>query len=234
MPMRQPTAAGGGAVGKMVAPRDAAPASRFPISRRAGPSLPLAAVAGRRPAQVSERAADAAARQERLAVRARPGQRSIRQPARRSSSKATWTRYRHQHGFNNVVATLGTALTERHRSCSGDALRRSSWPSTPMRPARPRPFVVLKWLNAHPPTRWCRSRPEPARADSYQAIRKSQSRCSHCRAAWIRLDLIRRDPPEWVRLVSAAMPVVDFRLNRLAERHDLASAGGNGRRCRNP
>jgi DNA primase len=39
-------------------------------------------------------------------------------------------------------------------------------------------------------------------------------------------DLIRQNAEQWAGLVSAATPVVDFVLNRLAERHDLGAAAG--------
>jgi DNA primase len=139
----------------------------------------------------------------------------------------------HQHGFMNVVATLGTAITERHL----DQLKRLT------------PEVVLA-LDADSAGRMATDRgievargmapdeviPEVAVRESktgalkplirYRSVRKTQIKVALLPAGLDPDDLVRRDPDGWKRLVDTALAVVDFALSRLGERHDLTRPEG--------
>ena len=132
----------------------------------------------------------------------------------------------HQHGFRNVVATLGTAVTERHLR----QLRRSV------------DDIVLA-LDFDPAGEAAKLR---AIAVAEQALRAGRAPIVGPTARWrrdvplelVRLriltvpgakdpdELIRADPAHWPRLVQAAVPVMDFVLDRMATRHDLSTAQG--------
>ncbi len=56
----------------------------------------------------------------------------------------------HQAGFTNTVSPMGTALTEDQVRMLKRFTRRSSWPWTPMRPAKKPPCAAWMW----PARRW--------------------------------------------------------------------------------
>jgi DNA primase len=131
----------------------------------------------------------------------------------------------HQHGFGNVVATLGTAIGERHI----EQLRRLA------------PEVVLA-LDADAAGQKAALRGiEVAReslADESPTIvrvrglgrflgdRRTQVKVMVLPPGKDPDDVIREDPELWRRLASRALPVVDFVLGGLAQRHDLGTSGG--------
>ncbi|MCC7103988.1 MAG: DNA primase [Chloroflexi bacterium] len=136
----------------------------------------------------------------------------------------------HQFGHSNVVATLGTALTERHF----EGLRRVA------------DTIVLALdadLAGQNATR--RGVEVAAKASLDLAdlvpVTDARGRTSLQAALQTRLkvlslpsgkdpdELVRRDPTEWPRLVAAAKPVVDFVLDRLGHQHDLGTADGKRR-----
>ncbi|MBI2911006.1 MAG: DNA primase, partial [Chloroflexi bacterium] len=126
----------------------------------------------------------------------------------------------HQHGFDNVVAVLGTALGERHlellRRFSGivllaldadaagqEAVRRGLEASRRFRSSE---FLV--------PSSW--SSPEPGTRNSEPRTR-NQERRKPLRLGVLQLpwgrdpdEVILESPTEWVRLVEAAIPAEEF------------------------
>jgi DNA primase len=136
----------------------------------------------------------------------------------------------HQFGHSNVVATLGTALTERHF----DGLRRVA------------DTIVLALdadvagQNAMRRGVEVAAQASPDVADLIP-VTNARGRTSLQASLQTRLkiltlpsgkdpdELIRRDPTAWPRLVAAAKPVVDFVLDRLGHQHDLGTADGKRR-----
>ena len=133
----------------------------------------------------------------------------------------------HQHGFENVVASMGTALTERQVRL----LRRSA-------------RTVVLALDADAAGREAAVRGHDvvreALKDSGATVPVVTWRglVGYQQAVDIELkvvalpdgrdpdDVIRANPEQWSALVEAAVPVLDFRLESLAASHDLASATG--------
>src|SRR5215207_4862611 len=132
----------------------------------------------------------------------------------------------HQHGYRNVVATLGTALSDRHLrllarhaddilmcmdpDAAGDA---ASWRALQIADASLQQGVTPV---VGPNRR--QQRTVPARSARLRIMRLPDDRDPD--------DLIRSDPTAWPALVTDAMPVIDFVLRRMGERHDLASSAG--------
>lgn len=152
----------------------------------------------------------------------------------------------HQHGFQNVIATLGTALTERHLQLLGrraaelilaldadTAGQAATWrgleveQSTPADSSVPVPRPLNR-NQIQDPRFFAASADvrDLSRYVSFQNVRRSQLKIVTLPAGLDPDDLIRRGPDEWRRLVDSASPVVDFLLSRLGEHHDLASAVG--------
>jgi DNA primase len=132
----------------------------------------------------------------------------------------------HQHGYRNVVATLGTAVTERQlrllarqaddilicmdSDAAGDA---ASWRAWQVADASLKHgFTPVVGPNRR------QQRSVPARSARLRVMELPKAKDPD--------DLIRSDPLSWPRLVNSAMPVIDFVLRRMGERHDLASAAG--------
>jgi DNA primase len=133
----------------------------------------------------------------------------------------------HQHGFQNVVATLGTALTERHLDLLGRRAREillALDADAAGQAATRRGLDVAQGAAADAvvpvPTPGARG------LIAYQAIRQSQIKVLTLPNGLDPDDLIRQDPAQWQRLVSGATAVVDFVLSRLGERHDLSTPSG--------
>jgi DNA primase len=132
----------------------------------------------------------------------------------------------HQHGYRNVVATLGTALSDRHLrllarhvddilmcmdpDAAGDA---ASWRALQVADAGLRQGVTPV---VGPSRR--QQRTVPGRAARLRIMQLPDGRDPD--------ELIRSDPGAWPGLVTRAMPVIDFVLRRMGERHDLASSTG--------
>lgn len=151
-----------------------------------------------------------------------------------------------QYGFENVVATLGTALTERHLQLLGrraaeiilaldaDAAGQAATlrgleveQNTPADARVPVPRPLNRGQVQDP--RFLSSSSDVrdlARYVSFQNVRQSQLKVMTLPAGLDPDELIRQDPDEWRRLVASASPVVDFLLSRLGEHHDLASVAG--------
>ncbi len=132
----------------------------------------------------------------------------------------------HQHGFRNVVATLGTAVTERHlrllsrlvddivMALDSDAAgQAATWRALQVADESLRTGVTP----VVGPNR---------RHQRYVADRAVRLRILTLPGAKDPDELIRADPAQWPRLVQEATSVIDFVLARLRDRHDLSTAEG--------
>jgi DNA primase len=133
----------------------------------------------------------------------------------------------HQHGFDNVVASMGTALTERQVRL----LRRSSGE------------IVLA-LDADAAGRDAAIRGHDVVRDALKEVGKAvpvvtwRGLAGYQQTAAVQLkvavlpegrdpdDVIRSAPEDWRALVEAAVPVMDFRLDALAAANDLSTPSG--------
>ena len=143
----------------------------------------------------------------------------------------------HQAGFRNVVATLGTALTERHvqvlRNLAREIVLCLDSDLAGLRAAQRGSNVAhdgtadeavridLGALN-----RWER----PRRRDQAQAAifleRRTLLKVMTLQGGKDPDEVIRQDPSEWTRAVEAALPVIDFVLANLGTIFDLTSTEG--------
>jgi DNA primase len=132
----------------------------------------------------------------------------------------------HQHGYRNVVATLGTAVTDRH-----------------LRLLRRQVDEIVLALDADAAGQAATWRALQVADESLRTGLKPLvgAKSHHQQSApgnWVRLrvlalpnakdpdELIRSDPHAWPTLVKSALPVTDFVLARLEARHDLKTAQG--------
>jgi DNA primase len=133
----------------------------------------------------------------------------------------------HQYGSQNVVATLGTALTERHLDILG---RRATEIILALDADAAGQAATLRGLEVAQQAPADAVVPVPAPGVRgwirYQAVRKCQVKVLTLPPGMDPDDLVRGDAAEWRRLVDQATPVVDFLLTRLGERHDLATFQG--------
>src|SRR5207302_2524986 len=132
----------------------------------------------------------------------------------------------HQHGYRNVVATLGTAVTDRH-----------------LRVLRRQVDEIVLALDADAAGQAATWRALQVADESLRTgltpvvgPNRRQQRFVPDRSVRLRVlalpgakdpdDLIRSDPGAWPTLVREATPVIDFVLQRLEGRHDLTTAQG--------
>jgi DNA primase len=132
----------------------------------------------------------------------------------------------HQHGYRNVVATLGTAVTDRH-----------------LRLLRRQVDEIVLALDADAAGQAATWRAlqiadESLRDGVKPVVAANQRLQRSVPARWVQLkvialphakdpdELIRSNPRAWPALVQTAVPVVDFVLQRLEARHDLSTAHG--------
>ena len=132
----------------------------------------------------------------------------------------------HQHGYHNVVATLGTAVTDKHLRL----LRRQV----------DEIVLALDADTAGQAATWraLQQADESLREGVKPVVMPGQRRQAAARGHWVRLkvltlpnskdpdELIRTDPNAWPMLVREALPVIDFVLRRLGDRHDLGTPQG--------
>jgi DNA primase len=131
----------------------------------------------------------------------------------------------HQHGFHNVVATLGTAITEQHlrvlRRQVDDILlaldpdaagQAATWRALQLADASLRTGLAPVVTRGRQP----RYLPNTTARLLVMALPDGQDPD----------ELIRSDAHAWRALVREAVPVVDFVLSRLGARHDLTTAQG--------
>lgn len=129
----------------------------------------------------------------------------------------------HQHGYHDVVATLGTALTERH-----------------IRMIRRQVETVVLALDSDAAGQKAMRRGldvvrDAERTDDAQDWRSAVRTTSSSRLQLKVMTLtggkdpdeqIRSDPESWLALSAAAVPAVDFVLDRLGSQFDLSTARG--------
>ncbi len=132
----------------------------------------------------------------------------------------------HQYGYHNVVATLGTAVTERHLAVLG----------------RLADDIVLAldsdaagqaatWRTLQVAEQGLRRGLAPVlgpnrRQRQYVSDRSAALKILTMPEAKDPDEYIRASPAGWTTLVQAAKPVIDFVLDRLGDRHDLSTARG--------
>jgi DNA primase len=132
----------------------------------------------------------------------------------------------HQHGFRNVVATLGTAVTDRH-----------------LRQLRRHVDEIVLALDADAAGqaatwRALQQADESLRVGYKPVVGPNSHQQRAAPGRWVKLkvlalpnakdpdELIRADASMWPVLVRDAVPVIDFVLQRLGRRHDLSSPQG--------
>jgi DNA primase len=130
----------------------------------------------------------------------------------------------HQHGYHNVVATLGTAVTDRHLRLLHRHVEEI--------------VLALDADAAGKAATWraLQVADESLRTGLTPVVGARQQRSMSARSVRLRVlalpnakdpdELIRSNPNTWPGLVQAATPVVDFVLQQLATRHDLNTAHG--------
>jgi DNA primase len=132
----------------------------------------------------------------------------------------------HQHGYRNVVATLGTAVTDRHLR-----LLRRQVDEIVLALDADAAGQAATWRALQVADESLRSGTTPVVGPNRQQQRFVADRMVQLRVLALPNakdpdELIRSDPAAWPGLVRAAMPVIDFVLQRLEARHDLTTAQG--------
>ena len=132
----------------------------------------------------------------------------------------------HQHGYRNVVATLGTAVTDRH-----------------LRLLQRQVDEIVLALDADAAGqaatwRALQQADESLRVGLKPVVGPSRRQQRSAPGRWVKLkvlaipgakdpdELIRSDPGAWPSLVQDAIPVIDFVLQRLGSRHQLDTPQG--------
>jgi DNA primase len=132
----------------------------------------------------------------------------------------------HQFGYRNVVATLGTAVTDRHLR----QLRRQV-DEIVLALDADAAGQAATWRTLQVADESLRAGYTPVVAPARRAQRLVADRAVRLRVLALPNakdpdELIRTDAAVWPSLVKRALPVIDFVLQRLEARHDLASAQG--------
>jgi DNA primase len=131
----------------------------------------------------------------------------------------------HQHGFRNVVATLGTAITERHmevlRRLAQEVILALDADAAGQRATLRGLEVARESLADESPT-ILRVRG----LGRFFGDRRTQVKAMILPTGRDPDEVIREDPALWKRLAGQALPVVDFVLESLGRQHDLTSAAG--------
>ena len=132
----------------------------------------------------------------------------------------------HQHGYRNVVATLGTAVSDRHLRLLRrhvDEIVLALDPDAAGEAASRRAYLLAE---------------QTLRTGVTPVVGATRRQQRYVPDSPVRLrimalpqgkdpdELIRSDPGAWPSLVRTAMPVIDFVLQRLEARHDLTTAQG--------
>ena len=123
----------------------------------------------------------------------------------------------HQHGYKNVVASMGTALTERQVSLVRSLAK----------------MVVLA-LDADAAGQEATLRSLEASWQAMERRRRGQRQQIALRIANLPSgrdpdDIIRHSPDQWDRAVRSAAPYMDFLITALVRRHDVSTPDGKAR-----
>jgi DNA primase len=134
----------------------------------------------------------------------------------------------HQHGYRNVVATLGTAVTDRHLR-----LLRRQVEEIVLALDADAAGQAATWRALQVADESLRSGLTPVVGPNQQKQRFVADRSVRLRILALPNakdpdELIRSDARAWPALVQSALPVVDFVLQRLEARYDLKTAQGKG------
>jgi DNA primase len=132
----------------------------------------------------------------------------------------------HQHGYRNVVATLGTAVTDRHLR-----LLRRQVDEIILALDADAAGQAATWRVLQVSDESLRSGLTPVVGPSRRKLGLMPDRSVRLRVLALPNakdpdELIRSDPNAWPTLVRSALPVIDFVLQRLEGRHDLNTAQG--------
>jgi DNA primase len=132
----------------------------------------------------------------------------------------------HQHGYRNVVATLGTAVTERHLR-----LLRRQVDEIVLALDADAAGQAATWRALQVADASLRTGLTPVVGPNRRQQRFVPDRSVRLRVLALPNekdpdDLIRSNPSAWPTVVKAALPVIDFVLQRLEARHDLKTARG--------
>jgi DNA primase len=132
----------------------------------------------------------------------------------------------HQHGYRNVVATLGTAVTERHLR-----LLRRQVDEIVLALDADAAGQAATWRALQVADASLRTGLTPVVGPNRRQQRFVSDRSVRLRVLALPNekdpdDLIRSNPSAWPTVVKAALPVIDFVLQRLEARHDLKTARG--------
>ncbi|TMB69328.1 MAG: DNA primase [Chloroflexi bacterium] len=136
----------------------------------------------------------------------------------------------HQHGFDNVVASMGTALTERQvrllRRTTGEIVLALDADAAGREAATRGHDVVRGALSESrsslPVVTW-------RGLTGYQQTVDVELKVAVLPDGRDPDDVIRASPEDWRSLVNGAVPVLDFRLESLAAAHDLSTPAGRSR-----
>ena len=132
----------------------------------------------------------------------------------------------HQYGHHNVVATLGTAVTERHL---GLLRRLASEIILALDSDAAGQAATWRTLQAAEQSLQVGAKPvlgANRRRVRYVPDRAAQLKILAIPSAKDPDELIRADPSAWGLLVKGAKPVIDFVLSQLEARHDLSTGRG--------
>ena len=132
----------------------------------------------------------------------------------------------HQHGYHNVVATLGTAVTDRHLRLLHRHVEEIVLALDADAAGKAATWRALQVADESLRTRLTPVVGPNRRQQRIVADRSVRLRVLALPNAKDPDELIRSNPNTWPALVQAATPVVDFVLQQLEARHDLKTAQG--------
>jgi DNA primase len=132
----------------------------------------------------------------------------------------------HQHGYHNVVATLGTAVTDRHLRLLHRHVEEIVLALDADAAGKAATWRALQVADESLRTGLTPVVGPNRRQQRFVADRSVRLRVLALPNAKDPDELIRSNPTAWPTLVQAATPVVDFVLQQLEARHDLTSARG--------
>jgi len=132
----------------------------------------------------------------------------------------------HQHGYRNVVATLGTAVTDRHLRVLHRHVEEIVLALDADAAGKAATWRALQVADESLRTGLTPVVGPSRRQQHFVADRSVRLRVLALPNAKDPDELIRSNPNAWPELVQAATPVVDFVLQQLEARHDLKTAHG--------